>query len=220
MRGPGRCVELESVFQDADAPSIPWVVTLPGPVRDLVVADFDQDGRADVATLRWEDVRIYTTQAAAPPVLASVLGLSSNNGLHLVAAELSGDATPDLAILRVGAFTIHPVLGGLIQPGTPFLWALTVTGGIAAGDVDGDGDTDLVVSNEVLGTQTTGPQMTIQVVRRTGPATFILEAPQTKPPTGAGGSMLVDVDGDGDRDLIAPLGFAGVNLTAPLTKPR
>ena len=203
---------------DSDVPSIPWVVVLPGPVRDLVVADFDLDGRADVATLRWEDVRIYRTQAAAPPVLASIIGLSSNNGQHLVAAELNGDATPDLAIMRVGAFSIHPVLGGVIQPSTfSALSFLTLTAGIAAGDVDADGDTDLVVSVEVLGTMTTGSQMMIQVVRRTGPATFVAEAAQTKSPTGTAGSTLVDVDADGDRDLVAPMGFAGVNLTAPLT---
>ena len=205
---------------DSDVPSIPWVVTLPGPVRDLVVADFDLDGRADVATLRWEDVRIYRTQAAAPPVLASTLVLSTGvTGLQIVAAELSGDATPDLAVLRVGSFSINPVLGGVFQPSTPFvLQFLSTIAGIAAGDVDADGDVDLVVSAAVQGIQTTGPQMKIHVVRRTGPATFILEADQTlPPPPGTLGTMLADVDADGDVDLIAPQGLAGVNLTAPLT---
>jgi hypothetical protein len=65
---------------------------------------------------------------------------------------------------------------------------------IVLGDVDGDGDVDIVVTSAYASE--------IHVLRNEGNGQFTVEGPLTFAPGGADASALGDLDGDGDLDLV------------------
>jgi FG-GAP-like repeat len=194
---------------DVVLPVVPWSVVMPDEVLEVAVADFDLDGRGDVAVMTAQELRIYRTMAAGPPVLVSTLAVPGD-GLGVVAADLNGDSTPDVAVLRVANVELHPVLAGVIQPGTTFGTTAAITASLVAGDVDNDGDADLVASATIAGTMTTGPQIVIAVLRRAGPASFVPDPSQVFPMSTVP-RALVDADGDGDLDLFSIDGLQGIS---------
>ena len=121
---------------------------------DVVVADFNGDGKNDIAETSPNGVSILlgdgTGKFGAPLVLTA--GISPE---RIVAADLNGDHKMDLAVTNLGSNTVSIFLGR--GDGT-FAAATDVTvgmgpSGIAAGDFNGDGKLDLAVadSGTVLG---------------------------------------------------------------------
>jgi hypothetical protein len=126
----------------------------------------------------------------------------------VIAADLDGDGDDDVVIGQ--GFSAGLALwrndGGMqftnISANAP---ALTLLRSIpAAGDVDGDGDLDLVVVD--------GNQIGGVLLRNIGNTTFVL-VPGALPPWGNGteSHALADVDGDRDLDLLRA-GSAGLSL--------
>jgi FG-GAP-like repeat len=190
---------------DLVAPDVPWGVLMPSTVLGIAIADFNGDGRGDVALTLAGEVRIYLTQASGPPVLSSTYPLPGADGRGVIAARVDGDLIPDLAVVRGTSVDLLPVVAGAIQPGTTFPLFSSASSSVLSGDVDNDGDEDVVVTlsaNLTIG---------VLVLRRTGPASFGPDPWQAFPSHVAFGSglprALVDADADGDLDL---LGLAGV----------
>ncbi len=185
----------------AAPPSIPWIVVAGGSVVGLIAADFNDDGRADLAVQTSSSVSIYTTQAVGPPILTGTTGVPVIIGAtHMFLAEANTDRTPDLALtLASGGVQVrlHAVTNGVIgNPqvlGPVIVTSQAPTG--ASGDIDGDGDSDIVVF----------ANNSRSVLRRVGPTTYSIEASQ---PAGAA-SLLADIDGDGTLDGV------GYATTAP-----
>ncbi len=180
------------------SPPTLWATTSePSFVEELVTADFNADGRTDVA-YQGSDLRVRLTLAAGPGNAQSAL-LPPGTGQSLFVAQVEADGLPDLGVAGYSTGTqlrLFPVSGtGAI--GTPLAFTLAgVTDPMpAAGDVDGDADSDVVVF-----------QMTqYWIVRRTGPSTFSLESPVAGGPA----TDLADVDGDGDLDGVCCGGGGG-----------
>lgn len=111
----------------------------------------------------------------------------------LVVAELTGDG--ELDVLLTGT-RIHPIVGGQLQPWAhnfALPWTFTsYDRRFDGGDVDGDGDFDLVAFAVPI--DPGSPQY--RIVRRTGPSTWSMEPPVNGGPA----RMLADIDGDGDLD--------------------
>ena len=188
----------------------------PEPVGDaafsVVAADFDGDGDQDLAVANEfsDNVTILRNNGAgnfAQPATSPEAGGDEPTGL--VAADLDGDGDQDLAVASFlsNAVTILRNTGGgnFVQPATSPEPAGDGPVSVAAADLDGDGDRDLVAAN------LTANRVTI--LRNNGAGNFV--QPATSPEaTGSVPREVVaaDLDGDADPDLAVANSF-GASVT-------
>ena len=124
------------------------ILPTPGLPGDIAAADFDGDGRVDLAVAAGQQLLLLRNGADGQ--WASVPHEAGMALVGLVAADLDGDGLPDLAFIDPykGRFaTMRNTGGGFAAPvavalPTPFAVGLGLL------DVDGDGDTDLVSSDQ------------------------------------------------------------------------
>jgi hypothetical protein len=191
------------------APTLAWWTFLGGAdVLDVAVADFDLDGDDDFATISGSQLKTFVRDGAGQPTpVASLATAVSLTTWTLAAADLDGVPPLDLATTVVsGAQTFvrrYPVaLGGGLGGFVETTLAGAGTPSLVAGDLDADGDADLLVGGLALASVFPGGGTTIsrQVLRRAAPATFVVE------PSALGDSpaALVDLDLDGDLDVVGP----------------
>ncbi|MFN8497394.1 MAG: FG-GAP-like repeat-containing protein [Anaerolineae bacterium] len=174
----------------------------------VVAADFDRDGRLDLAAANYVPgaVSVYLGNgsggfsAAGPPITTGA------GARGLAVGDFNGDGTPDLAVANLSAGNVSILLGlgngAFVQPHDP----ITTGGGaalLAAADLDGDGKLDLVVPNSTANT--------VSVLMGNGDGTFRTLAPIV---VGIGPYAVAvgDLDGDGKPDLAV-----GFNTGASLT---
>lgn len=176
-----------------------------GPVKSIAVFDYDQDGLTDVAFYGGAvGVQLYRGRLNQPPVLVGSDSSFAWSEGRIIAADVDGAGPRDLAIARTFGTTgivLVPVLpGGLL--GTPVATPLPVafSVGLTAGDIDNDGDEDLLSFTHYSSPTAAGfPSIgEYRVARRTGPTTFQWEAPLAARPA----QSLIDIDMDGDLDGI------------------
>jgi hypothetical protein len=183
-------------------------VSVSGSPYGMAVGDVDNDGNLDVVTANANSssvsVRLnngsgsFTPHPTMPELTVAygpqsiVLGdLDGDGDLDLVtpSAQFSGVVSVRLNN-GAGVFAPPPGTGGLVAVGSVPL-------GVALGDVDADGDLDLLAANSDGGT--------ISLRLNNGAASF------TAPPLGAETPVgpypqhlaVCDLDGDGDADLVA-----------------
>ncbi|MFN8483836.1 MAG: VCBS repeat-containing protein [Anaerolineae bacterium] len=174
----------------------------------VVAADFDRDGRLDLATANYVpgNVTVYRGDGSGG---FSQIGIAITTGAGargLVVGDFNGDGTPDLAVANLSAGSVSILLGlgdgTFIQPRGP----ISTGGGsalLAAADLDGDGRLDLVVPNSTANT--------LSVLMGNGDGTFTALSPII---VGVGPYAVAvgDLDGDGKPDLA--VGFnSGTHLT-------
>ncbi len=129
-------------------------------VYELAIADFDRDGDADVISDNWTPgidltFDLYLGQLTPDrwsTINAANLGSGSDVGTSLAVGDVDHDGDPDVIVGNFGsANRWHKNQGGA----TPFtgIAGQTITtdakptNAVALGDVDGDGDLDLVTAN-------------------------------------------------------------------------
>lgn len=176
-------------------------------ILDVAIADFDGDGDGDVVALtemsngtRVLRLRRWTSSGF---INGASYTLPAHAGAELMAADFSGDTIADSIVvgpsmqavsLQSSAWTLtHDVPIGVVDP-MP-----------AVGDIDNDGDSDLVVFGHTA----------YVVVRQATVGNFVVESPVVGGPA----TQLYDVDGDGDLDGTCCSGGGGGALTldSPMT---
>lgn len=185
----------------AAAPVLLFDLPVGGDVADFALADFDGDGLDDAVAIlrgyfdRTLKLELYRNAGSRGLLLADVREMPSLYGPEgLFIAELNGDGLPDFGFFEGPDLFLFP-LDGRVLPDPTVLGRLIGTPMTAGGDIDGDGDEDVVIFG----------LSAYQVLRRTGPATLTLE------PLSFGGpaTKLADVDGDGDLDGVCCGGGEG-----------
>jgi hypothetical protein len=167
--------------------------------RDVVAADFNGDGRPDLATsnLNAGSVTVllrnaantgFASEAAAIPVGASPEGID--------AADFNGDGLPDIAVAVLGTNTVNVLLrqagGGFVAEAPIPVGAGAL--GLATADFNADGRPDLAVTSNTDGLVT--------VLLRQAAGGFAADGAPLAAPA-ANGIAAGDFNGDGKPDLAA-----------------
>jgi hypothetical protein len=203
------------------------VGTGPGAV---VVADFNNDGRPDIATANFSDntvsVLLNTTTAGATN--ASFAGQQTfavgTGPERILAADLTLDGRPDLIVTNDGSANVSVLLNVTKAGATTPAFAGQLTFGVGAaprgvtvGDLDGDGKPDLAVTNSGDNTVTV-----LLSSQKSGGKGFLFPDHQTFAVGTTPESVAVaDFNGDGRPDLVTAnfVGTAGASLLANTTDP-
>ncbi|MGH9792022.1 MAG: FG-GAP repeat domain-containing protein [Candidatus Acidiferrales bacterium] len=179
----------------------------PGPA-DPVAGDFDGDGKLDIALANSGANSVTILLGDGRGGLREAPGSPFNAGPkpHLLAAgDFNRDGKLDLAVTEHDSNDVRVFLGHgsgrfAAAPGSPFA-ALTRTPphnhGLSAGDVNGDGNLDLITSNQ--------NDHSVSVLLGDGRGGF---APASGSPFAVGRApyphALADVNGDRKRDIVSP----------------
>jgi len=161
----------------------------------ILVADFDNDGRPDLTSWTGAVLRNMGGGSFAP---AAVLFPDR----PMAVGDFDGDGLTDLLVSGQNGFAVAKNVGGFVFQQGPSLGLGFVA--LAAGDVDGDGDIDLVGAPRLIGYWGPGgPPSILNVWRNDGVGGFgyassILDGSWTPPLV-----ALVDVDEDGALDVVS-----------------
>jgi hypothetical protein len=170
----------------------------------VVVGNFDGNSDPDLAVVNRDsdDVSIFTGSTGS--TFTGPTNISLGTGTHPVAiasADFNGDGDPDLVIANRGTDNLTLLTGGSNANFSIAGTLTTVSGGggpfpdpqfVAAGDISGDGDPDIVIghaSSNVIATFIGG----------TG--TTFTAGPSTSEQTSVRGLDLADLDGDAHPEL-------------------
>jgi hypothetical protein len=198
---------LNVLLQNAAGTLDPMVAYATQNANQIKIGDFNGDGRVDVAGLSWGsngtglDVFLQTeTGTLAPPVTYQV----SHGGYdELDAGDIDGDGRTDLVVMSGQQYAI-PDLSVLLQTadgalGSPTSYALSgnvLTNGVALGDTNGDGRTDIVVSSGGNSPNAFIARFLQNIQGTMDPA---VSYPSYDIPAAI---VLADVDGDGRKDAL------------------
>jgi hypothetical protein len=186
------------------------IVTAAGNPVGLAVADFDGDGRKDIAATIYNNgsgnqVVIYRN-TSSPGALGfdQPVTLTTDGGPEgIVAVDLDGDGKMDLAVANASGGTVT-VFRNVSTPGSVAFslagrFFIPTAHRIAVADFDGDGKPDLIV--------TSNSGETVTVLRNASTQGNISFGTQTSFSTQSFPNQVAvaDIDGDGKPDILVPI---------------
>ncbi|MAB80751.1 MAG: hypothetical protein CMJ89_15490 [Planctomycetes bacterium] len=175
--------------------------------RHATIADFNGDGLGDRATLK---PHVLTIDVAVPNgsggynITTNTID-SGTNVVDLLAFDYNGDGTQDLLVMKPAHFGIIEIFDGVPQPPILMPHDLPSSPKLVPGDIDGDGDEDIVFFSDSV----------YRVFRCHGPTNYTLEPLQAGGPA----AKLADVDNDGDLDGICCGGGGAGNFRTAFNFP-
>lgn len=163
------------------------------PLRTMVLADIDGDGLQDAigAGLSSDDIHVIFGQPGGEFSDTAITRVLTGEPRQIVPADFGGDGDVDLFVTTDSALWLLENQNGLLlAPSQPFAGgAWSFINGIAVGDVNGNGDLEIVASTDL------GVYVLAQFFGTFGNGYRISSAGFAGVPT------LVDADGDGDLDV-------------------
>ncbi len=189
-----------------------------------VAADFDNDGDVDCLT----DAGIFLNdgqgrlKAAPVPVLAyrrnSIVAADFNGDGLVDVVSIENTLTPRVEI-NLGSLAFATLSGAFpALPASYVPWPPPAAWGLCAGDIDGDGDVDLLAQVRLPTGYHSSYQPAAPILLLNNGTGIFSVAPASVFPTGpiaSDGGLLADFDGDGDLD-IALGNFGGIGAQ-PIT---
>ena len=193
------------LFNEGDQQFLPAVDYPVGMrLRDLDVADVDQDGAPDLVVANVSAVSVLRNDGAG--TFETLRSYAAEDGAEfVVAADLTGDGYPELVTGASGSSSV--VILANSTTGEFGLPRSVPTGNrpsaVCAVDFDRDGDVDLAVPSKDAGS--------VSVLLNQGEGTFALPLAYSDVGDALFEILADDLDGDGDYDL-ATAGRAGVSV--------
>jgi hypothetical protein len=178
------------------------------------VADLNGDGALDLVSGNQGDytlaVFLQTEKGKFAAYSGGLLGgpETTRGPVSILAADLDGDGDNDLASANMWSHTL--TIFFQTDPGEFAQEPLEIRGvsfpqAIDAADLDGDGDLDLVCGN--VDPDPNADPDTLTVFHQTAPGEFVLDSSGplggTESTDGPGSLLVVDLDGDGDPDIVS-----------------
>ncbi|MHC4976714.1 MAG: FG-GAP repeat domain-containing protein [Planctomycetota bacterium] len=191
------------------APEVTYL-TIGGFNQDIVIDDFNRDGKGDIAALSFDinAVTLYLGDGSGDNYPSTPPYLTSNNtgtrGIGprgLVSVDLNLDGAPDLVTSNTTDNTISVLYNDgtgtlIVGDAAQFFDTGTAPVDIEAGDWNQDGYPDLVVANALDDTV----EIFLNLTAGTNPAfASLLAIPVGDQPIGLG---VGDIDKDGDEDIV------------------
>lgn len=160
----------------------------------VTIADFDGDGRADLAaTADTPDRIVIYRNTGAGLIEAAMIPTGAGTGADSVlAANVNGDGLADLAVVlkNTGTLRLYVNTGAMVfTPGASAALGVDPRG-LSAADLDGDGDSDFATANR--------DSDTMSVVLNNGAALTVTNISAGDEPLGTAAG---DFNGDGHNDL-------------------
>lgn len=182
--------------------------SMPGSPVSLAASSINNNGRVDLA-VAGADGSINILSNLGGRVFRGTPNTHSPNAAGIVAADFNGDGKKDVAVVNIpscnapcnGSVTVFPGEGSYFGAGKTYPIGMHGSA-IAAGDLNGDGVLDLVVTNATLGDN--ADTSILLGIKGGGfqPAHNITLGLPTND------AFLVDVNGDGKLDLVEDGGVA------------
>ena len=178
----------------ADATAYPIGIT----VAAGVVGDVDGDGRLDVAVSDVETESVDVLLNRGGPLATPTSYMVSGYARFLAMRDFDGDGWPDIAFAGSGIGVLMNDRHGSFSPGASYPATMWTATSVAAGDLDGDGNLDLVVTHDAL----------VDVWLNNGDGSFA--APRSNVVgLGATSATVGDLDGDGRPEIAVANADAG-----------
>ena len=178
-----------------------------GPSTDVAVGDLDGDGDLDIAVAKEEQNLVHLNDGAANFAITRTFGTGGDVTASVALGDMDGDGDLDIVVANIQgmphAVYLNDGAGNFDWPGAEQSFGGGwITQDIALGDLDGDGDLDIVTGNynDLMVGEEIGQRNVVYL--NDGTATFPITRTFGTGLDATRSVALGDMDGDGALDIV------------------